>query len=128
MATIFSSYVGDDSTHTVDIVCHDYAAEGFDEDEANCLSGVGCNDIPKADRKHNVCGPVVGPYILVGPFGVVDALVDHPVRIIIYASHRSKHDAYHVSHTKINQKHLRQLPVLFVVEVANKVDLQLLYL
>ena len=90
---VLKSDVVEDGSHAVDVVGHDDAAEGLDEDEADGFLVVGCWEVAESNSQHDVGGPVDRPDVLLGPGGVAKAVFDEPAVVGAETGHGSKDDA-----------------------------------
>ena len=124
---VLKADVVEDGAHPVDVVGHDDAAEGLDEDEADGLLVIGCWEVAESNSQHNVGGPVDRPDVLLGPGDVVKAVFDEPAVVGAEAGHGSKDDTNDVGVAEVHQKYLSQFPVLLVIYVPDEVDLYFLY-
>jgi hypothetical protein len=85
---VFGTYICDDSSHAIDVVGHDNATKGFDEDKTDGLKRGGGYNITEPNREHDVCSPVVRPNVLLGPRRIIDTFGNHPIGVGIETGHR----------------------------------------
>ena len=114
-AQILRTDVREDSSHATDVIGHDDAAEGLDEDNHDSLPAVDGDDIPEADGEHHVGGPVEGPDVDLEPVGALESLGRHPVLPRIEPTHQDQNQSDYVRVPEVYQEHLYQLPILLVV-------------
>lgn len=122
---VLESDVGDDGAYAVDVVGHDDAAEGFDKCDYNGLQVVDSYDISEPHSQHHIGCPIERPNINLQPRRILNALGLNPVMKWIKTSHQYQYERYDMRICKVDQKHLDQLPILFMVYVPDEIDLYL---
>lgn len=120
---VLTAYVADDVSDAVDVVGHHDAAEGFDEDEADCFAGVVGDDIAEAHCQHDVGSPVVGPDVLDGPVRVLYVFGHHPAVAGTEVGDGGEHQGDDVRVAEVHEEHFAKFPVLLVLDVMDEIDL-----
>lgn len=77
---VFGLYFPDNRPHTADVVGQSNAADGFNENESDCLNSVGGADISESHSEHDVGSPVIPPNVLSFPVFVLN--IDFRVPIL----------------------------------------------
>lgn len=97
-------YLGDEGSHTADVVGEHHAACGHDKHHAKCLLVASRHEIPKAYCQHGCCSPVVSPNINLEPRRVIETFLLKPIFILIDLRHSNKNDSNSMSEAKVKQE------------------------
>jgi hypothetical protein len=123
---VLQSNICYDRPHPVDVVSHHDTAERLDKDHTNCFFVIDWHDITETDSEHDVCRPVIRPNISFDPGSIYYPLFDYPVVGRAECCHSCQKKSYQMSEAKIDQKNLYHLPILLVINISYKVNLQFL--
>lgn len=124
---ILGADVADESAYPVDVIGEAHDTDNFYENKAKGFL-IGCRvEIAKSHRQHDVHSPVVSPDVLFKPKSILNPSKLVPVFSGVDIRHRSEEDCQYMSKAKVEQDHLNQRPVLLVMVVLDKADLQFLH-
>lgn len=85
---IVSLHLAYNRPHVIDVVCQSDTAEGFYEDEYQCLVMIGSRYVTKTYSKHDIGSPIIPPNIFIDPLLIFYSNFVVPILFWVDAGHK----------------------------------------